>query len=148
MNVSLQKGALDSEEKLEEFLDVFFCRALPKAEWTHAAHVTLAASLLYDADVKTVLPRVRQAIRSHNEAVGTENSDSSGYHETLTIFWLRVVADKLKEEKAASRLDAVRSAVAAFGEERALHTLYYSTDVVKDSVARREWVEPDLRRLP
>jgi hypothetical protein len=117
MTAPLHKAALDTEEKLEEFLNVFFRCALPKVEWTHAAHVTLAASLLYEADVNTVLPRVRQAIRSHNEAVGTQNTDSSGYHETLTIFWLRVVAGKLSEVRAGSRLEAVRCAVAAYGDD-------------------------------
>jgi hypothetical protein len=144
----MHKEALDTEEKLDAFLDQFFGCALPKAEWTHAAHVTLAASLLHESDVNTVLPKVRHAIRSHNEAVGTQNNDSSGYHETLTIFWLRVVAGKLSEAQAASRLDAVRCAVAAYGEERALHKLYYSIDIVKDATARREWVEPDLQGLP
>jgi len=148
MSASAQNGFLDSEETIDLFLHAFFHHALPKVQWTHAAHVTLAASLLHSAEVATVLPQVRNAIRSYNEAVGTRNTDTSGYHETLTVFWLRIVAQKLHHLRIPSRLEAVRAVVDAFGEERALHKLYYSGDIVADIVARRVWVEPDLQPLP
>jgi hypothetical protein len=148
MSASAQNGFLDSEETIDLFLHAFFHRTLPKAQWTHAAHVTLAASLLHSAEVATVLPQVRNAIRSYNEAVGTRNTDTSGYHETLTVFWLRVVAQKLRRLHPSSRLEAVRAVVDAFGEQRALHKLYYSTDIVANTAARRVWVEPDLQPLP
>jgi len=148
MSASAQNGFLDSEETIDLFLYAFFDHTLPKAQWTHAAHVTLAASLLHSAEVATVLPQVRNAIRSYNEAVGTRNTDTSGYHETLTVFWLRVVAQKLRRLHPSSRLEAVRAVVDAFGEQRALHKLYYSTDIVANTAARRVWVEPDLQPLP
>jgi len=141
-------GFLLSEESIDRFLGAFFDHTLAKAEWTHSAHVTLAAALLYESEVASVLPRVRRAIWSYNEAVGTRNTDTSGYHETLTIFWLRVVEQKLFQLQAGSRLEGVRGVVAAYGEERALHKLYYSTDMVNDTAARREWMEPDLLTLP
>jgi hypothetical protein len=147
MSRSAHKGFLDSEEALDQFLEAFFHHTLPRAEWTHAAHVTLAASQLYEADVTAVLPRVRCGIRSYNEAIGIKNTDTSGYHETLTVFWLKVVAQKLSQLQASSRLDAVRGAVAAYGEERALHKLYYSVDIVSETTARHQWVGPDLRQL-
>ena len=148
MSASAQNGFLDSEETIDLFLHAFFHHTLPKAQWTHAAHVTLAASLLHSAEFATVLPQVRNAIRSYNEAVGTLNTDTSGYHETLTVFWLRVVAQRLALLPASSRLEAVRAVVEAFGEQRALHKLYYSDDIVADTAARRVWVEPDLQPLP
>jgi hypothetical protein len=144
MHGSTLPGFLFSGETLEKFLAAFFDRSLPKAEWTHAAHIALAAYVLYDADIETVLPRVRTAIRGYNEAVGGKNTDTSGYHETLTVFWLKVVAEKLEQLRPGSRLDAARGAVAAYGEARTLSALYYSTDIVNDALARREWVEPDL----
>jgi hypothetical protein len=144
---SLVGVPLVSEEALDCFLSAFFDHSLPKAEWTHAAHVALAAYLLYSEDVAVVLPKVRQAIRTYNEAVGGSNTESSGYHETLTVFWLKVVSKKLQELNAETRFDAVRGAVTAYGEKRALHAEYYSSDIVRDSVARRQWIEPDLQPL-
>ena len=49
----------------------------------------------------------------------------------------------LRAATPATRLDAVRSAVAAFGAARSLHTQHYSFDVVADRNARANWVPPD-----
>jgi hypothetical protein len=140
-------GFLESEEALDRFLTTFFNQSLPKAEWGHTAHVAMAASLLYGSDVETVLPRVRQALRTYIEALGGRNDDECGYHETLTVFWLKAISAKLRELRPASRLEAARDAVAAFGEARKLHTRYYSQDLNSDLAARRGWVEPDLRAI-
>jgi hypothetical protein len=147
MSSGIYEDFLASEETLDEFLYAFFHHTLPKTQWTHAAHVTLAACLLHQAEVPSVLPVVRNAICSYNLSVGTQNSDTSGYHETLTIFWLRVVAQKRRQSPSATRLQAVRSIVAAYGAERSLHRLYYSRDIVTCTAARRAWVEPDLKPL-
>jgi hypothetical protein len=147
MSSEIHKDFLTSEESLDEFLHAFFHHTLPKAQWTHAAHVTVAACLLHKGEVPSVLPVVRNAICSYNLSVGTQNTDTSGYHETLTIFWLRVVAQSLRQSPSASRLHAVRSIVGAYGDERSLHRLYYSRDIVTCSAARRAWVEPDLKPL-
>ena len=88
------------------------------------------------------------AISSYNLSVGTENSETSGYHETLTIFWLKVVAQSFQTSPSAPRLQAVRAVVAAFGDERGLHRLYYTSDIVNCKAARQTWVEPDLKALP
>jgi len=147
MSSEIHEGVLASEETLNEFLHAFFHHTLPKAQWTHAAHVTLAACLLHQGDVPSVLPVVRNAISSYNVSVGTQNTDTSGYHETLTVFWLRVVAQSLRQSPSESRLRAVRCIVAAYGTERSLHRLYYSRDIVTCATARRAWIEPDLKSL-
>jgi hypothetical protein len=139
---------LASDEALDGFLSGFETGTLPKTEWTHGAHVAVAASYLFDSDFAAVLPLMRERICAYNLAVGTANTETSGYHETLTHFWLAIVSDFLCNRKPASCLEAVREAVAAFGEERALHKLYYSGDVVRDTAARRRWREPDLLALP
>jgi len=139
---------LATPEALEAFLHAFEDGALDKREWTHGAHVAAAAFYLYGSDAAAALPLMRLRIRAFNESVGGQNTPTSGYHETLTRFWLLIVEAHLLEVKPASRIEAVRSAVARYGEERALHSLYYSGDVVKDTEARREWRSPDLRPLP
>jgi hypothetical protein len=77
---------------------------------------------------------MRDGIRRFNDAVGTPNTDDSGYHDTLTWFWVsliaRVVAGCTDEWAAAQQ------AVTLLGEDRDLHYLYYSFDVVR--------IAPDL----
>ena len=139
---------LATQENLSRFLDAFERGTLPKAEWTHAAHVEAAAYYLHDLSFSQVLPLMRARISAFNLAVGGANTPTSGYHETLTHFWLLVVAEFLRQNPPASKLAAARHAVATFGEARTLHTLYYSGDVVKDSAARLAWRAPDLLPIP
>ncbi len=73
------------------------CR-LAKEEWTHEAHLAATAYLLLrrpDVDVDADLPGL---IRRFNESVGGVNSETEGYHETITRAYVRGV--RLFLEKA------------------------------------------------
>jgi hypothetical protein len=63
---------------------------LPKIEWTHAAH--FAAALWFLArHPKLDLPReLPNIIRAYNDVIGVPNTDSSGYHETITPRFARL----------------------------------------------------------
>lgn len=134
-------AALGSEEDLGAFLAAFSATTLPKEQWTHAAHVTVAAAWIYE-NPATALDRLRPAIREYNAATGGQNTETSGYHETLTRFWVLRIAETLPHEKG--RLEAVRDAVARYGPQSGLFRQYYSFDVVDSIDARREWIAPDL----
>jgi hypothetical protein len=45
----------------------------------------------------------------------------------------------------ASRLEAVRAAVALYGANRDRYKSFYSFDVARDRRARREWIAPDRK---
>jgi hypothetical protein len=139
---------LTTPENLSGFLDAFERGSLPKAEWTHAAHIAAAAYYLHGSSVAMILPLMRARISAFNLAVGGANTPTSGYHETLTHFWLLIVAEFLRQRNPASRLHAAQLSVATFGEARTLHTRYYSGDVVQDSAARLAWRAPDLLPIP
>ena len=60
--------------------------SLPKARWTHAGHVAATAGLMLlrpKMDVERELPGL---IRHLNESHGVPNSDTRGYHATITLF--------------------------------------------------------------
>jgi len=84
---------------------------------------------------------MKVGIVRYNQASGTVDS-SSGYHETLTRFWSITVAKSINGH--SDPYEAACKTVAVLGEDRDLHTLYYSFDVVRNSEARRTWVPPDL----
>ena len=147
MSDAAPNGFLASEETLERFFAAFYDGTLPRPEWTHGAHVALAAYLLYDSDVAAVLPKIRYALWNYIEATGGKNVIDTGYHETLTVFWRKVVARELKEQWFTTRMEAVRGIVATYGEARGLARQYYSYDLKNSNEARRQWVEPDLRSI-
>ena len=141
---SLMRHAfLESEAALEDFFERWTMGRLPKAAWTHAAHVAMAAYLAFEHPPEETFERMKRGILHHNTAVGTPNTESSGYHETLTRFWSATIGDFVRCGRFASRLEAVRGAVELFGNDRNRHRLSYSFDVVSDQRARREWIRPD-----
>lgn len=109
----------------------FHERTLPAAEWTHAAHVRIAAMHLarYGLDEAHLLMRV--GIIRLNAAHGLVETPQRGYHETLTRVWLVLVA-------------------AARGEhiERDAPLRYYSRERLFSLAARTRFIEPDLAPLP
>jgi hypothetical protein len=118
--------------------------SLPKTQWTHAAHLVVGTHYLYALGFNGALETMRLRVRAYNAAVGTPNTDTSGYHETLTRMWL-LVLDRLREKHSGiSELELARLAVQRFGHQSGLHRALYHRDVVKNTAARRDWVEPDL----
>lgn len=132
-----------SETALRSFLHHWRAGTLPKSEWTHAAHVAVAACHVFDHPADEALEKIRAGIIHYNACVGTLNTDHSGYHETLTRFWTGLIADFRRTRTWTSRLELVRAALGRFASDSALFRSYYSFDVVKDLRARREWVAPD-----
>jgi hypothetical protein len=124
-------------------------RSLPKPEWTHAAHF---AAALWMARYNLALlapPVISAIIRSYNDATGTLNTDTSGYHETITVASMRATVAHLARFPAAAPLDEVTNALIASPLGRSDWLLaHWSRDRLFSVEARREWVEPDLAPLP
>ena len=77
----------------------FLDRSLPKPEWTHAAHFAVTLWLVRhrpDLDLDAEMPSL---IRAFNEATGTPNTDTGGYHETITRASLAAVRAALAERR-------------------------------------------------
>jgi len=140
---------LESEEALSEFLECFERGTWPKPDWNHAAHIAVAGCYLSSYSHEEAADRARRGIRHYNQRTGTINGDHSGYHETLTLFWLAVVkAWMCNFASGTTRIDGLRMLVAEFAPPRDLFREYYTFDVVRSVEARRSWVPPDVKPLP
>jgi flavin reductase (DIM6/NTAB) family NADH-FMN oxidoreductase RutF len=132
---------LSSPAAFQKFVAAWEAGTLPKSEWTHAAHIAVGASYAVRFG-RTAFERIKVGIVNYNQAVGTENTSNSGYHETLTRFWSMLLAQAVGA--FSDPWEAACKAVEEFGEERDLHYLFYSFDVVRSVGARQTWVPPDL----
>jgi hypothetical protein len=132
---------LESRESFAAFMTSWEAGLLPKAAWTHAAHVAVGACYGVRFGERAV-DELRIGIKRHNAAVGTIDTPTSGYHETLTRFWSSVISRSVTG--ISDPWLAARHAVEKFGGESGLFRRYYSFDVVKDATARANWVPPDL----
>jgi hypothetical protein len=131
---------------LRAFISRWEGHTLPKVEWTHGAHVAVCAFYTAVLGPAEALRRMRAGIPAYNVAVGTQNTEDAGYHETLTCFWAQIVAQFIASRQFATPFDAVTATVLRYGLERKLHETFYTFNVVADRRARREWVPPD--KLP
>jgi hypothetical protein len=124
-------------------------RTLPRADWTHEAHLAATAYLLIrrpDIDLDKELPGI---IRRYNESVGGVNSDTEGYHETITRTYLHGVRLFLSEAGGEASLhevvnDLLRSPIG----RRDWPLGFYSRERLFSVEARRHFVSPDLAPLP
>ncbi len=129
---------------LDDLLACFETGAVPLEHWDHAAHLRVAAWAVTHRDDPLAWMRTRLwRLLDHH---GIETTRDSGYHETITAGWLRLVAWKLGEG-AGSWEDRVAAMVEAFGDKR-LMLRFWSREVIMSQKAREGWVEPDLAALP
>lgn len=122
-------------------------RTLPKPEWTHAAHFAAALWLLSrpDRDAFAEMPGL---IRAYNEATGVPNTDTGGYHETITLASLRAARAQLAARPGDSLSVVLTELLASeFGRSDWL-LAHWSREVLFSVAARRRWVEPDVQPLP
>lgn len=124
-------------------------RTLPRPEWTHEAHLAATTYLLLkrpDVDLDAGLPGI---IRRYNESVGGVNSDSEGYHETITRVFLRGVRLFLEEADPHEPLhELVNELLLSPMGRRDWPLRFYSPRRLFSVEARRHFVEPDLQALP
>ena len=117
---------------------------LPRAEWTHAAHLTVALWYLLEFDWPEATERVRRGIQRYNAAHGIRPTPTGGYHETLTLFWLRVVRSFLEEGRNEARSLVSLANELATEADRGLPLRHYTRERLFSPEARAAWVEPDL----
>ncbi len=135
---------LASEDAFDDFLAGFEAGTFPASWWTHGAHVAMAAAYLWTTPVPQALPLIRARIRHFNVSQGGENTESSGYHETLTRLWIGAVASSLATlPDSCTRLEAARRAHRTFARRSSLFRDWYETDLLKHAAARRDWVAPE-----
>ncbi len=108
----------------------------------HAQH--LAVCVWYILNDNFPLTRLRHAIRNHVEVNGGINGPDSGFHESLTRWWLQTVDGFMRTLSARSALEYARAAVAEYGDKKHLwKTAYGEFDLVHSREARERWISPE-----
>ncbi|KXU31335.1 hypothetical protein A0J57_16645 [Sphingobium sp. 22B] len=138
-----------TDEEIERIASGFCARTLPKEEWTHGAHFATALWLMLRRTDMLAERDMPGMIAAYNESMGGVNSDSAGYHETITMASLkaaRAVLAGLPGEPSPAEVFAalMRSPMA----DKDWLFAYWSRERLMSTEARRRWVEPDLTPLP
>ena len=138
-----------SDAEIEHLGERFLACTLPREEWTHEAHLATTTWLLMrrpDIDIDNELPGL---IRRFNESVGGVNSDSEGYHETITRVSLRGARLFLEEADNGEPIHLlVNQLLLSPMGRRDWPFRFYSRELLLSVEARRNFVAPDLAQLP
>ena len=122
---------------------------LPREDWTHEGHLAATIYLVVrraDIDLDAELPGI---IRRFNESVGGVNSDTEGYHETITRSFLDGVRIFLKEADVSEPLHALVNGLLLSPMGRRDWPLrFYSRGRLFSVEARRSHVAPDIAGMP
>ncbi|HEY1891223.1 MAG TPA: hypothetical protein VGG63_12490 [Steroidobacteraceae bacterium] len=133
-----------TDDDIERIARGLIDRTLPKSGWTHAAHFAAAPWLLRhrgDAALHAMPP----LIRAYNESTGVANTDTTGYHETITLASLRLARSWLADRPGMALHIALAELLASPHGRSDWPLAYWSRERLFSAIARRAWVDPDLR---
>jgi hypothetical protein len=135
-------------EEIERLITEFEAGTLPRPQWTHHAHLTVACWYLVCYPMSEAIKRIRSGIQLYNHAVGIVTTRESGYHETITLFWVRMVHHYLcKATLECSVVHLINGLIARYGDKDTPFE-YYTRERLMSWEARTGWIEPDLKPLP
>ena len=139
----------DSDAAIIRIGEGLLARTLPRADWTHEAHLAATTYLLTRRPDVNLDRDLRAIISGYNESVGGLNDDTQGYHETITRVFLHGVRLFLAEADRDEPLhELVNELLLSPMGRREWPLRFYSAERLFSVEARRKFVTPDLAALP
>jgi hypothetical protein len=138
-----------SDEAVAHIGEGLISRTLPRAEWTHEAHLAATTYLVLKHPEIGLDAELGGIISRYNESVGGVNSDTEGYHDTITRAYLRGIRLFLSEADIARPIhDLINELLMSPMGRRDWPLRFWSKERLMSVEARRGWVEPDLAAMP
>lgn len=136
---------LGTDQEINDHTAAFLDCTLPEPAWSHLGHFAAALCLLRRQGLETTVRTMPDQIRRYNLSLGNQNTDTEGYHHTITLASLRAAQTILDDAGTDAPLCACLEQLMAspFGGTRWLQS-YWSTPTLMSVEARQGWVPPDL----
>jgi hypothetical protein len=90
---------------------------------------------------------LRTRICRYNASCGTQNTDHSGYHETITRFYVHIIDGFLRTADRCRPVDRLAEDLIERYGDRNLPLRHYTRERLFSVQARRQWIEPDVAGL-
>ncbi len=134
-----------TDDEIETTVRAMMACTLPKTAWTHRAHFAAALWLLRDRGEAAARADMPRLIRAYNESVGGRNTDTDGYHESITQASLTMAAGAMRAAPLHVVLAEMMDGPCGRSDWIFAH---WSREVLFSPEARRAWVAPDVAPLP
>ena len=133
----------DSEKDVADLVRAFEAATISRDDWKHPEHLIVALHYVSLFDVETAIDKMRSGILNLlANGFKVDLIKEMPYHETITIFWIRSIADFHVATASIPLGDKIAEMVSKFDNEYLL--TFYSRELIFSDRARREFVEPDL----
>lgn len=123
-------------------------RTLSKQEWTHGAHLVAAVALLAERGLRGAMATMPEIIRRYNEATGVENTDTNGYHHTITVFYLHLIDNFVAQRREMAVHEQSSALLRSDLAARDYAFKFYSKGLLFSVDARRGYIAPDINPFP
>lgn len=145
---AVQKPQYTSLKDVNDLVSQFEQGTLPREKWHHAAHLTVAFWYLSRLNADKALEKIRSGIKNYNAKNHIFDKPGKGYHETLTVFWAKIVFTFLQGRlQNKDSLETVNKLINEYGGRKDLFREFYSFDVLLCDEARNAWITPDVKLL-
>ncbi len=136
----------ENESEIDALVRSFEDATVDRDAWKHAEHLVVALYYLTRHDIETATTKMRDGIfKLLRDGFAVDMTKEMPYHETLTIFWMRTVADFNASKNGASLLDKTNELVAKYDKDYPLK--FYSREFLFSDEARANFVSGDLKPL-
>ena len=139
----MREARYKSEAELADILRKFEDGTIDRDDWKHAEHMVVALFYLRDHNLEAATARMRSGILNLLvNGFGVDLAKEMPYHETITVFWMKLVSTYLARTNGGSMLDKANELAALYDKDYPMR--FYSRELLFSERARREYVEPDL----
>ena len=136
-------------EEVRDLIRQFELTTWPRDRWDHAAQLTVDAWYMLHHPEDVAAEKVISRIHRYNNAHDISTSPGSGYHETITLFWLCLTRAWLRDRRGETgQLELINGLVAEYEKRDRLFLDYYSRERIHSARAQLSYVEPDIQPLP
>ena len=131
-----------TERQIRTLVNAFETCQIHPSEFKHYQHLTVALWYLSHLPYDEAVERMKRGIQRLAASYG-----KTGYHETITEFWLRLVRSFLEGVKDSDSLAALANqCIARYGNAK-LISAYDSNELLTSPQAKTGWIEPDLQPM-
>jgi hypothetical protein len=132
-----------NEEEILRVIESFENASISRDDWRHAEHLVVANHYLSENDLDAAVAKMREGIFRLLRAFKVDLTKEMPYHETLTVFWMRTVAEFRKTKNGATTtLELCNELVERFDKDYPLR--FYTRERLFSDEARAAFVEGDL----
>ena len=137
------KTKYKTESEVLALVRSFEDATIVRDDWKHAEHLVVALYYVTQNDLEAAYTKMRDGILNLLvKAFHVDLKKEMPYHETITLFWMRRVAEYNESTNGASLLEKANEVAYKWDKDYPLK--FYSRELLFSDKARDSFVEPDL----